>query len=82
MQVSGSNSAAKHAAEKAEEDRANTQGDYLRQRRMLAAQELANAGNKKVVNYKDDADSSRGGAGAGAGSDGRFGRFFNSFSGK
>eukprot|EP00606_Chrysophyceae_sp_TOSAG23-5_P001552 GSChrysophyteH2.ASY1.ANO1.128.1 assembled CDS len=93
MQVSGSNgisngsTAKMQAAEKAEEDRATTQGDYLRQRRMLAAQELQQAGNKKPVsNYKEDAGFKGGGAGAGGRDSGagevRFGRFFNSFSGK
>ena len=53
------------------EEQNKSQGDQLRQRRMLAAQEVASAGLKKpVTNYKEEAKTPSGGMG---------GKFFSSF---
>jgi hypothetical protein len=70
------------AAAAAAEEENKSQGDYLRQRRMLAAQELASGGAKNhKVNYNEEANSKESGAGARDGS-GRIAKFFNSFAAK
>jgi len=73
------------AAAAAAEEENKSQGDYLRQRRMLAAQELASGGAKSgKSNYSDEgvskeSSSARGESGA---ESGRIAKFFNSFQAK
>jgi cell division cycle 14 len=83
MHVSGTRAGAgakDSATKNSEELGERTQGDYLRERRRIAANEYAAAGNKKPVNnFKDEQPK---GDPSGGGGDGRFGRFFSSFGGK
>jgi cell division cycle 14 len=73
MQVSNGKTA---DDEKVEAEGRQTQGDYLRQRRMVAAQELASSGTKKPTSREEAKSKTT------SSNDGRFGRFFNSLGGK
>jgi len=81
-QATGGADARSLAAAAAAEEENKSQGDYLRQRRMLAAHELASGGAKTgKVNYNDEKESGAGPAarGSGSGESGRIAKFLNSF---